>query len=178
MPYNLKQLSREAYCSAPPLPSTAICPPRLTREKEANRPRVPIYAAFDKVKAEVSLIKSVEFVADGFDEFDVKPDIEAPFDPRQFGDPLQVRLAALAIRPSPYSSSSSVGDPAGPSRIPERIPEAFGFRAKAASPQGTWAQQTQLREEDAPKAPIHGLGWRSASRRSLSVGKRSEPRGG
>ena len=96
MPKYLRQLSSEAYCSAPPLPSTAICPPRLMREKEANHPRAPINAPFDEVKAEVSSIESVEFVADEFDKFVVKPDVKAPFDPRQFGYLLQVRLAALA----------------------------------------------------------------------------------
>ena len=146
MPNNLKQLSREAYCSAKLLPSTAICLPQLTREKEANRPCAPIYASFDEVKAEVSSIKSVEFVADGFDEFHVKPDIEAPFDPRQFGDPLQVRLAALAIRPSPSSSSSSVGDQAGPSRVPE--PRGVRLQGQSRIPAG------DLGPADPPKSRL------------------------
>ena len=60
-------MSREAYCSAPPLPSTAIRSPRLTRESEAARPRAPIRAPFgEEVKAEVSSIDSVEFVAEEF----------------------------------------------------------------------------------------------------------------
>ena len=78
----LRQLSREAYCSALPLPSTSIRPPRLTRDKEAIRPRAPIRAPISEVKAEVSSIKSVEFIAD--DEFDVKYGV--PFDPCQIAD--------------------------------------------------------------------------------------------
>ena len=71
----------------------------------------------------MSSIESVEFVAD---EFDVKPDIKAPFDPRQFGDLLQIRLAALAIWQPP--SSSSVGEGAAAAPGPSHVLEPWGVR--------------------------------------------------
>ena len=104
----------------------------------------------------MSSIESVEFVADEFDEFDVKPDVEALFDHRQFGDPLQVRLAALAIRPSPSSSSSSMGDQAGPSRVPE--PRGVHLQGQSRIPAG------DLGPADPPK------------RRGRPKGSKSQPR--
>ena len=62
MQKHLKQLSREAYCSAPPVPSSSLRPLRLTREIEASRPRAPIDI---ECKVEISSIESVEFVAEG-----------------------------------------------------------------------------------------------------------------
>ena len=58
------------------------------------------------MKAEVSSIESVEFIADDAD--DVKYDVKYAilFDPRQRSDTSQASLAALTIRPS--SSSSSI----------------------------------------------------------------------
>ena len=70
MPVHLSKFSREAYCSAPPLPSSSIRPPRLTRESEPRRPRAPLWTP--EVKAEISSIESVDFKAN---EFDVKPDV-------------------------------------------------------------------------------------------------------
>ena len=124
MPGYLKQLSREAYCSAPPLPSTSIRPPQLTRETEAGRPRAPLRAPIGKeVKAELSSIDLVEFFAD-----DVKPDVKQgiPFDPLKIGDPLQASLAALAIRPS--SSTSSVDEGAAAAPGPSRHQEPWGLQ--------------------------------------------------
>ena len=96
MPVYLQQLSREAYCSAPPLPSTSIRPPRLTRDSEANRPCEPLRAPIGEVKAEISSIESVEFVEE---EDNVKPAVKfgIPFDAGQQTDPLQASLAALVI---------------------------------------------------------------------------------
>ena len=50
---------------------------------------------FGEVKAEISSIESVEFEPEDFKP-DVKP-YEIPFDPGQRDEPLQARLAALAI---------------------------------------------------------------------------------
>ena len=61
MPKNFKQLDRAAYCSAPPLSTTSLRPPWITREAEVRRPRSPLIA----IKREVSsLIDSAEFVVD------------------------------------------------------------------------------------------------------------------
>ena len=97
MPVHLKQLSREAYCSAPLIPSSSssLRPPRLTREAELRRPRAPLQTDY-YVKREISSIESVEDAPDGewkVEEF--KPQIsfeekpQIPFDPRQRDDPLQ-----------------------------------------------------------------------------------------
>ena len=104
MPKHLKQLDREAYCSAPPLPTSALRPPRLTREAEAVRPRAPIHAPLD-CKAEVSSLEYVKFVAD--EDFDVKPAVKVELGPR-----MRAGIAALAIRPHPSSASSESGEPA------------------------------------------------------------------
>ena len=83
MPVYLKQLSREAYCSALPLPSSNIRPPRLTRDIEARGPHAPLDASFLEVKAEVSSIESVEFGVEAFNEIeDVKPEVGIRLDPR------------------------------------------------------------------------------------------------
>ena len=86
-----KQLTRDAYCSAPPLSSISLRPPRLSRDQEAQRPRAPLV----NIKREVceSSIESVEFVVNN-DPEDVKP-IKIEFDPRQ----IRAGVAALAIRP-------------------------------------------------------------------------------
>ena len=100
MPKNLRQLPRDAYCSAPPLTST-LRPPRLSREAEVRRPRAPLVM----VKRDVtSSIESVEFVIDDDFGVDVKP-VKGQLDPRQ----LHAGIAALAIRPPPSSASSSSG---------------------------------------------------------------------
>ena len=125
MPRYLKQLSREAYCSVPPLPLSTIRPPRLTRESEAGRPRAPLDAPFGELKAEISLIESVEFVAD---KFDFKPEVKIPVDPRQFDGLLRVGLAALAKRPPPSSSSSSAGKGPAAAASPSRFQEPWGIR--------------------------------------------------
>ena len=104
MPKCLKQL-RDAYCSAPPLTTSTIRPPRLSRETEVRRPRAPLI----EVKREVgSSIESVEFVQDK--DFDVKPAVKVEIDPRQ----LRAGIAALAIAPPPASPSSSSNDAGAP----------------------------------------------------------------
>ena len=78
----LKQLSREAYCSAPPLQSSDIRPPRLSRDCEARRHRAPFDAPFLEIKAEVSSIESVEVDVGSFDELeDVKPEAQIRLNP-------------------------------------------------------------------------------------------------
>ena len=89
-----KQLARDAYCSAPPLATTSIRPPRLSREQEARSPRAPLVA----IKREVndSSFESVEFIVDDLEGLeDVKPPIKVEFDPRQ----VRAGLAGLWIRP-------------------------------------------------------------------------------
>ena len=140
MPRYLKQLSREAYCLAPPLPSSTMRPPRLTR--------VPLDAPFGELKAEISSIESVEFVAD---EFDLKPEIKILVDPRQFDGPLQVGLAALAIRPPPSSSSSSAGKGPAAAAAPSQFQEPWGIRNQSQS-------RTRPENMDALKARSLGQG--------------------
>ena len=68
MPKNIRQLDRDAYCSALPRSTSSLRPPRLTSEAEVRRPRAPIIT----VKREVtSSIKSAEFIVD--EDFNVKP---------------------------------------------------------------------------------------------------------
>ena len=121
MPNVSKQLvGRDTYCSAPPLPTTSLRPPRLSRNVEARRPRAPLVNTKREVTA--SSIESTEFVLD--DEFDVKPEIKVELDPRQ----LRRGLAALAIRqPPPSSSTSSEAAAAGPG------PSQWGIRSAALS---------------------------------------------
>ena len=126
MPVYLKQLSREAYCSAPPLPSYNIRPPRLTREFEARRPRAPLDAPFLDIKAEVSSIESVEFGVEQNEFEDFKLEVEIHLDPRQIGDLLQVRLAALAIR-HPRHPWATKGKPQD--HLEPQSHEASGSRA-------------------------------------------------
>ena len=104
MPKNLRKLSRDAYCSAPPLSTSSLRPPRLTREGEVRRPRAPIITVNREV---TSSIESVEFVVNEDFDVDVKP-VKIELDPRQ----LQAGIAALAIRPPPSSASSSSGEAA------------------------------------------------------------------
>ena len=111
MPVHLKQLCREAYCSAPPIPTSSLHPPRLTRETELCRSRAPLQTELF-VKREVSSIESVEFQVEEF-----KPDVKLfgnPFDPRQRDNLLQASLAPLAIRPSSSSLSVDEGPPGAP----------------------------------------------------------------
>ena len=110
MPKLLKQLDREAYCSAPPLSTLALRPPRLTREAERTRPRAPIHAPAD-CKAEISSLESVEFVAD--EDYDLKPEVKVELDPR-----MRAGIAALAIRPPPSEASSGSGKPAAAAQGP------------------------------------------------------------
>ena len=150
MPVHLSKFSREAYCSAPPLPSSSssIRPPRLTRESELRRPRVPLRTP--EVKAEISSIESVDFEAN---EFDVKPDVKPDIllDPRQTEGSLRIGLAALAIRPS--SLSSLVDEGPSTSQAPIRYPEAWGFRGQRLShvPEGDLGPADPPRKRGRPK---------------------------
>ena len=98
MPNTLKQLDRDAYCSAPPLSTSTLRPPRISPKVEARCPRKPLI----EVKREVgSSISSAEFIV--HEDFDIKPPVKIEVDPRQLG----AGLAALAIRPPPSAASSS-----------------------------------------------------------------------
>ena len=81
-----KQLTRDAYCSAPPLKTTTIRPPHLSRDAEVRRPCAPLRPV--KREVDSSEIDSVEFVIDNADE-DVKL-AARPVKIEQ--DPRQVRL--------------------------------------------------------------------------------------
>ena len=163
MPIYLQQLSREAYCSALPLPLSTIRPPRLTREMEARRLRAPIDAPFGDLKAEVSSIES-EFFAE---EFAVKPNVKVHLDPHQLGHPLQAGIAALAIRPPPSSSSSSAGGDAAAGPGPSRFGEPGGIL------EGDLGPADPPRRHGRPKG---SKSWPSASPRFQSALKRSGPR--
>ena len=98
-----KQLTRDAYCLAPPLKTTTIRPPRLSRDAEVRRPRAPLRPV--KREVDSSEIDSVEFVIDNADE-DVKlaaRPVKIEQDPRQ----VRLGLAAISIRPPPSSACTS-----------------------------------------------------------------------
>ena len=126
-----KQLQRDAYCSAPPLSTTTLRPPRISRDMEVRRPRAPLVVV--KREIDSSEVESVEFVVDDEFAIDLKPQLKV--DPRQ--------LAAISIRSTPSSASTSSGEGAaapGPSQWAHRtaalcrIPsQSFG---PADSPRG------------------------------------------
>ena len=138
MPQDLKQLDRDAYCSAPPLSTSTLRPPCLSREAEARHPRAPIV----DVKREVgSSIESVEFVLD--DEFDVKPP-KVEIDLRQ----LRRGIAALTIAHLPTSPSSSTsGDAGAPG------PSNWGIRLAPLNriPEGNLSPADPPRKRGRPK---------------------------
>ena len=144
MPKHLKQLRREAYCSAPPVPSSSLHLPRLTCKTEASRPRAPIVTRFE-CKAEISSIESVEFVAD--DDYDVKPVVKIELDPRQ----LRAGIAALAIRPPPSSASSETSEPAA--AAPGPLSQGWGVRTAGLSriPEGGLGPADRPRRRGRPK---------------------------
>ena len=112
-----KQLERDAYCSAPPLSTSTLCPPRISRDAEARRPRAPLRPV--KRETDSLEVKSAEFIVDDSEE-DVKPPIKIEFDPSQ----LRVGVAAISIRPPPSSASTSSDEATaaapGPSRWSHR----------------------------------------------------------
>ena len=120
-----KRLAWDAYCSAPPIPTISMRPPRLTRDQEARRPRAPLVA----IKREVH----VEFVIDN-DLEDMKPPIKIEFDPRQ----IRAGVAALSIRPPQSSASTSSGEAAaaapGPSRCEHRTKALCRIPAQSLGP--------------------------------------------
>ena len=109
MPKFLKQLERDVFCSAPPLSTSSLRPPRISREAEARRPCAPLF----EVKREIeSSIESAEYVVDEDFDVDVKHPVKVEIDPRQ----LRTGIAALAIRPPPSTASTSSSEAApGPS---------------------------------------------------------------
>ena len=142
-----KQLSRDAYYSAPPLSASTLRPPRLSRAQEERRVRAPLVI----IKREVaeSSIESVEFFVDEDDEDlkDVKP-VKIEADPRQ----LRAGVAALAIWPQESGSSSEP--------------------ATAAPGPSQWAQRTQA----LCRIPDQSLGPANAPRgRGRPKGSKSRP---
>ena len=126
-----KQLERDAYCSAPPLFTMTLRPPRISREAEARRPRAPLIIV--KREIESSDIESVEFVVNDNEE-DVKPPVKIEVDPRQ----LRAGIATLSIRPPPSSASTSSGKAAaavpGPSRWGHRTEALCRIPDKSLGP--------------------------------------------
>ena len=122
---SIKQLDRDAYCSAPLIRITV--PPRLTRNAEARRPRAPLQTP--EIKAEISSIKLIE------DAENLKPripfdsrqqsDLRQQSDPRQQTDLLRASIAALAI------SSSSL-DEKPPTVAPGRFRYAGAWGIRGA----------------------------------------------
>ena len=95
-----RQVRWDAYCSAPPLSITTLRPPRISRDIEVRRPRAPLVIV--KREIDSSEVELVEFVVDDEFKIDVKPQPKVVLDPRQ--------LAALSIRPTPSSASTSSGE--------------------------------------------------------------------
>ena len=126
-----KQLQRDAYCSAPPLSTSSLRPPRISREQEARRPRVPLVVV--KREVEKSSIKSIKFFVD-YDYEDVKPPIKVEVDPRQ----LRAGVASLTIRPPQSSASTSSSEVAaaapGPSRWVHRTEALCRIPAQSLGP--------------------------------------------
>ena len=96
-----KQLTQDAYCSAPPLSTTTLRPPLLSCDVKARRPRAPLTVM--KREIESSETESVEFVVDEKFEIDVMPQVGVELDPRQ----LRAEVAALSLWPTPSSASTS-----------------------------------------------------------------------
>ena len=109
------------------------------------------FGEFGECKAEVSSIESVDFVADNFEDYKVKPDLKIPLDPRQSGNQLRVRIAALAIRPPPSSDSSSACKAAalGPSRFGE--PWGIRTQSRACIPEQDLGPADPPRRRGRPK---------------------------
>ena len=141
MPNRLKQLDRDAYCSAPPLSTSSLHPPRLSRETEARRPRAPIVETQREI---TSSIESAEFIQD--EDFDVKPQVKIEVDPRQ----LRAGIAALAIRPPPSSPSSSTS---GKAAAAAPGPSQLGVRSSALCriPEGDLGPTDPPRRRGRPK---------------------------
>ena len=139
MPKIFKQLDRDAYCSAPPLSTTSLRPPQLSREVEARRPRTPLVESKREIS---SSIESVEFIVD--EEFDVKPEVKVELDPRQ----LRRGLAALAICP-PSTSLSTSGEAAAAAPGPSQ----WGVRTQALNriPGGDLGPADPVRRRGRPK---------------------------
>ena len=102
----------------------------------------------------MSSIDSVEFFADDVD--DVKPDVKyrSPFDPRQVGNPLRASLAALAIKPSSSTSStSSIKEGAAAAPGPSRHQEPWGIRwqSQGRIPEGDLGPADPPRKRGRPK---------------------------
>ena len=142
MPKNFRQLDRDAYCSAPPLSTSSLRPPRLTREAEVRRPRAPI---IELKREETSSIESEEFVVDEDFDVDVKP-VKIELDPRQ----LRAGIAALAIRPPPSSVSSSTS---GEAAAAAPGPSQWGVRSHALNriPEGDLGPADPPRRRGRPK---------------------------
>ena len=103
-------------------------------------------------KAEVSSIESVEYFADEVD--DVKPVVkrEIALDPRQFDDPLQASLAALAIRAPSSTSSAEEGAAAAPGPSGHhQEPWGLRWQSNGRIPQGDLGPADPPRKRGRPK---------------------------
>ena len=129
---------RDAYCSAPPIELSIR--PRLSRETETVRPRVPLRPVKKEVRE--SEASSVEFVFDDADEAEVK--VEAPVMVEE--DP---RLAVRIRQPATTASSSSE-DVAGPSGT------AYRTQALRRIPSGQLDPRTRPEDEADPKGQSRG----------------------
>ena len=165
MPKELRQLRRDAYCSAPPLP-TSLRPPGLSRDIETKSLRAPII----ECKREVtSSIKSAVYVID--EDFEIKPVIKTE-EPQR----LRAGLAALAIRQPPSTASSSTsGKAAGPQG--HQAGECEGWPCRSYQTE-TWARQTRLDDEAGPKGQRPARASPIISTCCLNVPRRSRPRVG
>ena len=108
-----RQVRWDAYYSAPPLSTTTLRPPRISRDVEVRRPRGPLVLV--KREIDLSEVELLEFVVDDKFKIDVKPQVVL--------DPRQLQLAALSIPPTPSSASTSSGEGAaapGPSQWAHR----------------------------------------------------------
>ena len=165
-----KQLERDAYCLAPPLSTTTLCPPQISRETEARHPRAPL--VFVNREIESSDIESVEFVVNN--EEDVKPPVKIEVNPRQ----LRVGIATLSIRPPPSSASTSSGEATaavpGPSReSPDRGPvphpeQQLGPSGPAPWPRPAKGSKSQLWNFDTARARREAKG-RGEPRRDVVI---------
>ena len=98
-----KQLQlRDAYCSAPPLRTSTLRPPRLSRDEESRRPRAPLRPVKREVR-ESSEVDSVKYFIDDSDA-EVKPAVRPV---KEEAGGIRVGLAAISLRPPPSSASTS-----------------------------------------------------------------------
>ena len=100
----------DAYCSAPPIKTTSLRPPRHSCDEEARLPRAPLRPIKREVRE--SEVDSVKFIVNERDLVDVKPAAK----PFKVEPELRVGLVAISLRPPPSLASTSSEEAPGPSR--------------------------------------------------------------